>query len=169
LRLVESGELDFALIFNPGTRSELLVVEELFRQSLQLVVSDRHPFCQLDPASLSLKQITAEPLVLLDESSRLRRIVDRIFAQRGFVVEPKFEVNSIEVLKELVRQGMGVAIMPPISMRAAQGQDGLALLPITDLAEEFIFALVYRNFGATPLAARELINTFLSLAPEHYQ
>ncbi|MBN9391562.1 MAG: LysR family transcriptional regulator [Chloroflexi bacterium] len=167
LRLVESGELDFALVFNPGTRSELLVVEELFRQSLQLVVSDRHPFCQLDPASLALKQVLNEPLVLLDESSRLRRIVERVLAQRGFVVEPVFEVNSVEVLKELVRQGAGVSIMPPISMRASQGQDGLALLPITDLAEEFIFALVYRNFGATPLAARELINTFVSQATRH--
>lgn len=171
LRQVESGELDFALIFDPGTRSELLVVEELFRQSLQLVVSEHHPFSRLAPAKLplTLKRITAEPLVLLDGSSRLRRIVDRILAQRGLVIEPAFEVNSIEVLKELVRQGTAVAIMPPISVRAVQGQDGLVLRPIGDLAEEFIFALVYRNFGATPLAARELINTFVTLAPTRPQ
>jgi hypothetical protein len=49
-------------------------------------------------------------------------------------------------------------------MRAAHSQDGLAVLPISDLAEEFIFALVYRNFGLTSVAARELINTAVSLA-----
>jgi DNA-binding transcriptional LysR family regulator len=164
LRLVEESELDFALIFDPGIRSELLVVEELFRQSLQLIVSDRHPFCQTAPEKLTLQQIALEPLILLAESSRLRRIVDRIFAQRGFRLEPVVEVDSIEVLQELVRQGVGLAIMPPISMRAAHSQDGLAVLPISDLAEEFIFALVYRNFGLTSVAARELINTAVSLA-----
>lgn len=162
MRLVEQSDLDFALIFDPGTRSELLVVEELFRQSLQLVVSAGHPFCQLAPADLTLKEIISQPLIFLDEHSRLRRIVERVLAQRGFVIEPEIEVDSIEVLKELVRQGAGVAIMPPISMRSSNGKDDLVLLPISDLAEEFIFALVYRNFGTTNVAARELINTLVS-------
>jgi DNA-binding transcriptional LysR family regulator len=157
MRLVEQNELDFGLIFDPTVRPELLVVKELFRQSLQLVAPEGHRLCELEPSKLTLERVAAEPLIMLNEPSRLRRTVNRIFAQRGLSLEPKIEVNSSEILRELVRQGAGVAIMPPISMKTKQAEDDLRLLPISDLAEEFIFALVYRSFGATSVAARELI------------
>lgn len=157
MRLVEQNELDFGLIFDPTVRPELLVVEELFRQSLQLVVPEGHRLCEVEFSRLTLERVAAEPLIMLNEPSRLRRTVNRIFAQRGLSLEPKIEVNSSEILRELVRQGAGVAIMPPISMKITQAEDDLRLLPISDMAEEFIFALVYRSFGTTSVAARELI------------
>lgn len=158
-RAVESNRIDLALIFDPASApSELIIVKELFQQSLQLVVPTGHPFCQADPATLTLRRIAAERLIMLTEPSRLRRTVNRVFAQRGLNFEPQIEVDSTAVLKELVRQGCGLTIMPPVSMQSELTQEtGLVFLPISDLAEEFIFALIYRNFGLTSPAVRQLI------------
>lgn len=157
ITLVEQGEVELGLILDPRLQSELLISKELFRQPLHLLVSAKHPLAQAHALAVTLEHITNEPFLLLDESSRMGQISKRIFAQRGLTVRPLVEVESVEGLKEMVRQGIGVTLTLPALIRPSQiGQD-LTLLPLTDLQEEFIFALVYRRVGSISRAAREFI------------
>ena len=98
------------------------------------------------------------------------QITTRIFAQRGLPVRPLVEIESVEGLKEMVRQAIGVTLTLPALIRPAQIGKELVLLPIADLQEQFIFALVYRRVGPISRAAREFINTIvqqtLPSAPE---
>ncbi len=157
--LVEQGEIELGLILDPHQQSELLIVKELFRQPLHLLVSTQHPLAQMKAPAVTLEHITIEPLLLLDETSRMGQITKRIFAQRGLPVHPLIEIESVEGLKEMVRQGIGVTLTLPALIRPSQVGHDLVLLPITDVPEEFIFALVYRRVGSISRAARELINT----------
>lgn len=95
-------------------------------------------------ATVALEHITTEPLLLLDETSRMGQITKRIFTQRGLPVHPLIEIESVEGLKEMVRQGIGVTLTLPALIRPSQIGNDLVLLLITGLTEEFIFALVYR-------------------------
>jgi DNA-binding transcriptional LysR family regulator len=156
--MVEQGEVDLGLIFDPVVHSEIVLVKELFRQSLHLVVPAHHPLARVEKAELTLKHIVAEPLFLLGEASRLRKALERIFVQRGLSVHPTVEIDSVEGLKEMVKQGNGVTLMPPALVRS---DSGLVLLPVADLTEEFIFALVYRRFGTIAGPARQIINAIL--------
>ena len=156
---VEQGEVDLGLILDPRLQSELLIVKELFRQPLHLLVSAQHPLAQRQVPAVTLEQITTEPLLLLDETSRMGQITKRIFTQRGLPIHPLIEIESVEGLKEMVRQGIGVTLTLPALIRPSQIGKDLVLLPITGLTEEFIFALVYRRVGSISRAAREFINT----------
>jgi len=156
---VEQGEVELGLILDPRLQSELLIVKELFRQPLHLLVSAQHPLAQRQVPSVTLEQITTEPLLLLDETSRMGQITKRIFTQRGLPIHPLIEIESVEGLKEMVRQGIGVTLTLPALIRPSQIGKDLVLLPITGLTEEFIFALVYRRVGSISRAAREFINT----------
>jgi DNA-binding transcriptional LysR family regulator len=156
---VEQGEVELGLILDPRLQSELLIVKELFRQPLHLLVSALHPLAQRQVPSVTLEQITTEPLLLLDETSRMGQITKRIFTQRGLPIHPLIEIESVEGLKEMVRQGIGVTLTLPALIRPSQIGKDLVLLPITGLTEEFIFALVYRRVGSISRAAREFINT----------
>lgn len=157
--LVEQGEVEFGLILDPHLQSELLIIKELFRQPLHLLVSTRHPLAQRKDAAVTLEQSAREPLVLLDETSRMGQITRRIFTQRGLPLRPLVEIESVEGLKEMVRQNIGVTLTLPALIRPSHIEKDLLLLPITDLPEEFIFALVYRRVGTISHAARELIST----------
>ena len=159
ITLVEQGEVELGLILDPRLQSELLVVKELFRQPLHLLVSAQHPLAQKKVPAVTLEQIMTELLLLLDETSRMGQITKRIFAQRGLPIHPLVEIESVEGLKEMVRQGIGVTLTLPALIRPSQIGNDLVLLPITNLVEEFIFALVYRRVGAISRAAREFINT----------
>jgi len=156
--LVEQGEVELGLILDPRLQSELLIIKELFRQPLHLLVSARHPLAQ-KAAAITLEQIANEPLLLLDETSRMGQITQRIFAQRGLSLRPLVEIESVEGLKEMVRRGIGVTLTLPALIRPSQIGSDLALLPIADLSEAFIFALIYRRVGPISLVAREFINT----------
>lgn len=163
--LVESGEVDLGLIFDPDVRSEIVVLKELFRQPLQVLVSAAHPLAQLEPSQMTLRRVLEEPLILLDQSARLRKVLDRIFLQRGYTISPSVEISSVEALKELVRQGSGITLISPALMRSVH-HEGLSLVPISDLQEEFIYALVYRRFGTVSLVARQFIDIVLHQADE---
>jgi DNA-binding transcriptional LysR family regulator len=158
ITLVEQGEIELGLILDPHLQSELLIVKELFRQQLHLLVSTQHSLAQMKAPAVTLEHITTEPLLLLDQSSRIGQITKRIFAQRGLAVRPLVEIESVEGLKEMVRQGIGVTLTLPALIRSSQIGNDLVLLPIADLPEEFIFALVYRRVGSISRAAREFIN-----------
>jgi DNA-binding transcriptional LysR family regulator len=159
IAMVEQGEIELGLILDPHQQSEMLIVKELFRQPLHLLVSAQHPLAQMTTPAVTLEHITTEPFLLLDETSRMGQITKRICTQRGLDMRPLMEIESVEGLKEMVRQGIGVTLTLPALIRPSQIGKDLVLLPITDVAEEFIFALVYRCVGAISRAAREFINT----------
>jgi DNA-binding transcriptional LysR family regulator len=159
LKMVEMGEVEFGLVLDPHQHSELLVVKEFFRQRLYLLVSAQNPLAQKRDSGVTLDQLVGQPLLLLDETSRMGQIVQEIFDRRGLPIHPLVEIESIEGLKEMVRQGLGVTLTLPALVRPSQVGDELTLLPITDLPEEYIFALVYSRVGSISSAARAFINT----------
>jgi DNA-binding transcriptional LysR family regulator len=163
IRLVEQGAVELGFIYDPAVRSEMVVVKELFRQPLHLLAPAGHPLTSLDTHVRTLERILAEPLLLLGETARLRKVLERIFLQRGLTVQPVIETDSVECLKELVKQGCGVTLAPPALLWVPQTSNGLALLPIADVTETFIFALVYRRTGALTVPARQFINTLSDL------
>lgn len=164
IMLVEQGEVEFGLILDPGLQSELLIVKELFRQPLHLLVSAQHPLAQTKTPAITLEQIMAEPFLLLDKTSRMGQITKRLFAQHKLPIHPLVEIESVEGLKEMVRQGVGVTLTLPALIRPSQIGNDMILLPVTGLEDEFIFALVYRRVGPISRAAREFINAITQQA-----
>ncbi len=161
LGMVEREEVELGLIFHPTSQREVLVVKELFRQPLQLLVPSGHPFLRQE--TVSLQQILAEPLVLPRETSRLRRIVDQLLVQRGLTVQPVVEIDSIAGLQELVRQGCGVTFMPAALLPDQSSIDGVVFVPLAELTEQFIFALVYQRTGTISPPARQCINVLTEM------
>lgn len=161
---IERGEVELGCIYDPEVRSELVTVKELFRQPLKLLVPSDHPLAQVADAERTLQRILAEPLILMGADTRLRKVLDRLFLRRGLAVQPVVEIDSIGGLKELVRQGCGITLVPPTLLWPLQANQGLTILPIADLAENFTFALAYRRVGTLSVPARQFINTAMQEA-----
>ncbi len=158
MTLIEHEEVDLGLIFDPTIRPEVLVFKELFRQSLHVLMPAQHPLAQKSHLSLTLEEVLAEPLLLLRQTARLRRIIDRILLQRGMAVQPIVEIDSLEGLKELVKQGSGITFILPALLGLDPGANNVAVVPLADVTEQFIFALVYRRFGSISKPARQFMN-----------
>jgi DNA-binding transcriptional LysR family regulator len=67
--------------------------------------------------------IAEEPLTILSESPFLRfdrqawtgHLVDKVLTQTGATVREGMELNSVEAILALVRQGFGVSIVPKLA------------------------------------------------------
>lgn len=162
LGMVERKEVELGLIFHPTSQREVLVVKELFRQPLQLLVPREHPLAEQEDVTLA--RILMEPLVLPRPTSRLRRIVDRVLVQCGLNARPVVEIDSIAGLVELVRQGCGVTFMPAALAPGQASSEDLAFVPLSELTEQFVFALVYRRAGTIAPPARQVISVLTAMS-----
>lgn len=156
LNMVEKHEVDLGLIFHPTSQREVLIVKELFRQPLQLLVHSGHAL--YGESEVSLSQIPSAALVLPRENSRLRRIIDQVLMQRGIAVQPLVEIDSLGGIIELVRQGCGITLLPAALLGRNASGEGVALLPLSDLPERFVFALVYQRAGSLAPSVLQFIN-----------
>jgi LysR family transcriptional regulator, nitrogen assimilation regulatory protein len=149
------GEVELAFLLRPVAEPRLALQNVLryrhvaaFPLARGAGAAERGP---IDPSALA-----ANPLVLLARGTQTRHLVDEAFLRRGIVPAHVLEVGSVSVQKELVRCGLGVAVLPDyavgprdrLRVRAIAGASVRELaaawradLPLTQAAEAFLSLL----------------------------
>ena len=107
--LLEEQNADFGFLsFTPVQHD--LVSRLLFRDELALVVFPGHPLARAK--SVALEQLGSEKFVAhLAETPSRRRLVD-LFAREGVPLHIVMELSSLETIKDFVKAGDGLAILP---------------------------------------------------------
>lgn len=110
---VERGELDAAVVTQPPFRlSPGLVWSPLYTEPMVLVVPQRPHFAL--PAA-PLQMLTRSPFLRFDRHTWTGELVDQVLAQcEASGVRDELELNSVEAIIALVRQGFGVSIVPKL-------------------------------------------------------
>jgi len=110
---VHAGELDFGLCGPPNAQLNL-VFEPLFNEKLTLLLPATNPLARLPRVRIS--DLTEQNLLLSGPSCVYRELLERDFLTRGVNICNQIEASEVETLKLLVQQGIGVAIVPSISV-----------------------------------------------------
>lgn len=106
LAMLKNGALDLGIVTLPvGDRSlsvrEFKAVEDIF------VASDRYR--ELRGKKTSLKQLAGYPLLMLPKSSSTRRNLEDCLHTAGLNVTPEIELESIDLLVEFSKIGLGIS------------------------------------------------------------
>ena len=124
---LEKGELDLGIGFLPPCRDSL-GGEKLFTEELVAVVPDGHAFAKC--AHLRVRELAAEPLVLLSAKYCTRQLIDRAFASAGVRPSVKVEMNSVESILSTVRQGQLASLLPSLAL--CKRDKGLKAIPLIE-------------------------------------
>jgi len=148
-----AGELQTAFIgLGPGQEPpaalEAVVVA---REPAVLVVHPQHPLATRGSVPLSV--LRDEPVVTLTRASRLRGVLETFCRQVGFAPRIVAETSDLNVVLQLVAEGVGVALMPRSGREDATD---VVAVPITRPTIDRRIILVWRQ-GSTPPAARAFI------------
>jgi DNA-binding transcriptional LysR family regulator len=110
---VAAGELDAAVVTQPPLRLQPgLAWSPLYAEPMVLVVPRRPHFAL--PAA-PLEALRRAPFLRFDHATWTGVLVDRALAQCGVTpVQEALELNSVEAILALVRQGFGVSIVPQL-------------------------------------------------------
>lgn len=103
------SELDFALLERP-VHSPMLLREPYQEDHLVVITPNRPPYTEMK--TMSQEQLRHERLLLRDQGSGPRDLIDLVTAQAGFQLEPVWEGTSIIALINGVKCGLGISIQP---------------------------------------------------------
>ncbi|MCR9221088.1 MAG: LysR family transcriptional regulator [Alphaproteobacteria bacterium] len=143
--------LDLVLTNQPPPADALtsFVVQRLDEQAVSLIGAPR-----LSPPDLSLSdRLAAAPLILPTAASGLRMAFDALTDRLGVRPQIAAEVDDMAMMRLLAREGVGLAVLPPIVVRDEIVSGALiehAQLP--NLTETFYGVTVERRFP-NPLLA----------------
>jgi DNA-binding transcriptional LysR family regulator len=125
---VERGELDAAVVTQPPTRLPAsLVWTPLYREPMVLIVPTRPHFAL--PAT-PLQMLAQCPFMRFDRRTWTGHLVDEALAQCRATVVVGMELNSVEAIVELVRQGFGISIVPQLANLRWSRDKALRVVPL---------------------------------------
>ncbi|CAN5200757.1 LysR substrate-binding domain-containing protein [soil metagenome] len=103
------GRLDIGVLYDPGRAPNLigqhLLIEDMFLCSAPLAGVTAAP-------SIALADALRMPLVLPGRPHGLRILVDKVCAEAGFKPDVVLELDSMAVIKDLVRHADAATILP---------------------------------------------------------
>lgn len=130
---VETGELDAAVITQPPrTVSSGLVWTPLYSEPMVLIVPQR-PHFALAPDSDPIRILQTAPFLRFDHNAWTGLLVEEVIRRSGVRALESMELNSVEAIIELVRQGLGVSIVPKLANVAWEQDQSLRVLGFTDI------------------------------------
>jgi len=132
LRLVRAGQVDVAIVDDWAGRmaagQTALRFYPLVTDPLVLVVPRGH--WAADPRiPVSLHKLRDEPWLAPPAGEASRRAVDQVLAAAGGVAEAPSEFEGLATILSLVARGIGVAILPRLTLAAGDGR-----IAVRDLA-----------------------------------
>ncbi|MCD0505136.1 LysR family transcriptional regulator [Bordetella petrii] len=133
---VDSGEIDLAVLIRPPFA---LPPELAWRPLL------REPVVLVAPAGLPEQPwralLASQPFIRYDRSSFGGRLVDMFLKKQRIAVREAVELDEMEAIANLVRRGLGVALLPRTRLFHA---DGLRVLELDEAGFEREIGLVAR-------------------------
>lgn len=125
------NRLDLALMENEPAMPDLHT-EEIGSDALCAVLAPEHALAR--EKSLTPEQLAAAPLLVREQGSTARTVLQTALQERGLALCPAWESVSAEALLQAAAKGLGVAILPESRVRDAAASDRVCLRPIEDVS-----------------------------------
>lgn len=135
---------------------------------LALIVAPDHPLAnkitnkETDAGMVSVKELGAESFIAHNVSSPYREKVVSTFAKYKTPLNISMEMPTLEAIKRLVEQGMGVALVPRLTAQTEIARKQVVALTVREMRLERGIHLIYRKGATLSHAAR----AFLAVARE---
>lgn len=120
--------VDVAILEDPPALAELELIPVLTDNLC--VIGPVHSDMGRDPWPLPVRELNRYSLILPREQHWLRRRLDQATQQRGVRLSPVLEVDSISVIKTLVRGGLGCSVLPNAAIEGEARRGALAFRAI---------------------------------------
>jgi LysR family transcriptional activator of glutamate synthase operon len=163
---VIAGVLDVGLVTSPSNDPRL-DIEPIAVDPFVAVVNSRHKLAS--QRVVTLHELFRDPLVTFPAGFPMRDFIAAAATRRTLTLPVAVELDSIEAIKELVRAGVGITLLPHVAVLGDTLETGLKMLRVDgdDLTRELV--AVRRLGEASPPPVRQLITAVRRQFPPEYQ
>ena len=162
IAMLRSGAGDLGLVTLPVDTTDLVSVPVL-QEELLLITYPAHPLAkkkQIVPADLN-----RQPFVLFETGSITRRLVDEFFTRERIETDIVMETENVEIIKAMVRHGLGISIIPWQAAAADVRSKQLFCSRIAGHALHRQTGWLYPKMSRLPRTVSEVIRIFDLVKP----
>jgi DNA-binding transcriptional LysR family regulator len=157
------GEADLGLVAYPEERSNIVVVP-FFEDELVVICSTEHPLASRERARL--QDLCQNGFVAFESEIPTRKAIDALLAAHDITVDIRMECDNIEILKKMVEVGLGISVVPALSVREEARSGALRVLPLGDHAVRRPLAILHRKGKALSRPQRAFVDLLVSEGAE---
>lgn len=162
LRRLRNGDLDAGLLALP-IHDDQLHVEPLFVEEFLLAVPNDHPLAS-SAGPIDIGALSGESVLLLEDGHCLRDQALSVCQLAGASERSGFRATSLETLRQMVAAGVGVTLLPELSVRPpVSPSDNITLLRFSEPVPSRTIAMCWRRSTAFGEFLPELAEQFRDL------
>ena len=152
-------QIDLGISTPPPTNTGL-VFEPLLTEEMVLLLPNDHSLQQR--TNITLSDLRDECLLLTHPPCAYRSAIEQAFMARGLPLTASIEIGSLEVIKQAVEVGLGIALLPKIAARHTP--PGTVVRSIEDLSLHLPFGLITRDLPHPQNKTVQAFSAFLKQA-----
>ena len=163
IAMLRSGAGDLGMITLPVEATDLVSVPAL-EEELLLITYPSHPLAK--KKSIVPADLDKQDFVLFETGSITRRLVESFFAREGVEADIIMETENVEIIKAMVRAGLGISIIPS---QAASAEVRTGQLFSSRIAGHSLVrqtGWLYPKMSRLPRTVSEVIRIFETLRPK---
>ncbi|MEZ4648694.1 MAG: LysR family transcriptional regulator [Candidatus Eisenbacteria bacterium] len=158
LDLLETGATEIAVGTLPVDPARF-EARALFHDPLVVVAPPKHPLAR--GRRVSAEDVAGETWILHKSTSVTRRLVEGFFGAQGLSLRVEMEISSPEAIRELVRSGLGLSVLPEAAVRRDIGSGRLARVPVQGFSIDRSSGWIVRRarpLSSAAMALRDLLD-----------
>lgn len=134
----------------------------LYDDEIVLVAPPSHPFAAAGQATIA--QAATEPIVLFDRGSSYYSLIHNFFRQASVIPNVSMELDSLEATKRMVEEGLGIALVPAVTIERELEAGTLVKINLTDaLPIRRPISLIYRRSRKRSRAVQAFVDTMAEI------
>jgi DNA-binding transcriptional LysR family regulator len=163
IAMLRSGAGDLGLLTLPVEASDLVSVPVL-REELLLITYPAHPFAK--KKTITPTDLDRQPFVLFETGSITRRLVEQFFARERIAPDIIMETENVEIIKAMVRSGLGISIIPWQAAVADVRTKQLFCSRLAGVSLERQTGWLYPKMSRLPRPVAEVMSVFETVRPK---
>lgn len=157
---VRDGKFDFAIILDyPQTHPDLESIS-LNEEELVMIASPDHHLSKAP--IIQPEDFAGETLIVTEAGCSYRLMLETVLRASGTRPETSLEFGSLEAIKQCVAYGLGVALVPRISVQEDVEKGKLSILPFSHPEIRVCKQLVYHKKKWLPHAIRKFFDLLMN-------
>lgn len=157
MELLESGQVDLVVVNYPNNYlSNVSSIKKI--KTFRDVFIANQSFAELKGRKLSFKQLSQQPILMLDKHSTTSEFLHRLFQQNQLDLVPEIELTSNDLLIDLARIGLGIAFIPDYCI--SKDPEDLFIVETKEELPTREIVIAYNEQIPLSKAAQEFLNYF---------
>lgn len=162
LTALEASEIDIGVLCPPAPLPGTVEITHKFKDTFVLIASAGLP--GLAAASKRTDRMIAwlkqQPWLLIEESSNTGKAMRRWLKRQGVSVTPTMELDSFDLIINLVSSGMGVTLVPQRALALYRRKHSIVRLPLPERFSRDI-VVITRRHRRVPAHVAEFVQNIL--------